>query len=98
MSLMGAVLSRSLMAKFDFLSARGMMHSFPAEVQKYLGSPQQLLSEPVKNLLTSEQLTLVLRTFTVAIHDMFVVGLLAMTVSWLLSFLLPRRSRSMPAE
>ncbi|HEY4644502.1 MAG TPA: MDR family MFS transporter [Bacteroidota bacterium] len=97
-SLMGAVLSRSLMAKFDFLSARGMMHSFPAEVQKHLGSPQQLLSEPVKNLLTSEQLTLVLRTFTVAIHDMFVVGLLAMTVSWLLSFLLPRRSRSMPAE
>ncbi len=89
-SLMGAVLTGSMLSKFAALSTQGTLETFPAEVQQYLGDPHQLLSESVRSLMNVEQSILILRTFTAALHEMFVVGIVAMAASWILSSYLQR--------
>ena len=89
-SLMGAVLTGSMLSKFAVLSTRRTLETFPAEVQRNFGDPHQLLSESVRSLMNVEQSILILRTFTAALHEMFVVGIVAMAASWILSSSLQR--------
>lgn len=91
-SILGAVLSGSMMRYFAGLEDKNAS-VLSERIRAYLSEPQELLSDHVRSLMTPAELDVVLRTFTDAIHAVFVIGLVVTTTSLLLTFFLPATSR-----
>ncbi len=92
-SILGAVLSGSMTRHFGELGEEGGAR-LSEQIRSYLNEPQELLSQHVRSLMTHAELDIVLRTFTDAIHAVFMIGLCVITASLLLSILLPPASRT----
>jgi EmrB/QacA subfamily drug resistance transporter len=88
-SVMGATVTATMLKEFADLAARGALSSFAPQLQSYLTQPQELLASHVRVLMSEQDLSIVLAAFSGALHNGFVVGLLATILGIAVSFLLP---------
>jgi MFS family permease len=88
-SVLGSVLSASMLRQFQDYAAGGMLATLPEAARVHLDKPQELLSNAVREILTRAQLDLVLNAFTNALHDAFLIGLVITVLALIATLLLP---------
>ena len=88
-SVMGSVVTASMLKQFQDLTGNGIFKGLPEAAKVHLAHPQEMLSNAIRDLLSQQDLSIVLAAFTTALHEAFFVGLVTAGVGMLMSFLLP---------
>jgi EmrB/QacA subfamily drug resistance transporter len=88
-SMLGAVVAGRMGERFAEAAGRGMPGGLPPEAERFLAEPQQLLSGPVRAIMTPEQVRIVTDAFSGAVEGAFVIGLAATVLGLVGSFFLP---------
>jgi hypothetical protein len=88
-SIMGSVISASMLKQFSALAENGLIDRFPEAAKIHLGHPQELLSAQMRSLLSQQDLALVVDSFSKSVHDAFLIGLFVTVAGFFISLMLP---------
>ena len=88
-SVMGSVVTASMLRQVHVLTVNGAFRGLPEAARAHLEHPQEMLSNAIRELLSQQDLAVILGAFTNALHEAFFVGLAAAAVGVLMSALLP---------
>jgi EmrB/QacA subfamily drug resistance transporter len=95
-SVLGAVLTGSIVADLTAGLGRGAMPDLPRELVSLLLDPQKLLAPEVRSQLSREQLTFVLTSFVHGLHRAFLGGLFVVVCGFVGCRFLPASSLHIP--